>query len=265
MSSLPDDPELFRRRKANFEQLPFSLGGMSYAFFEFVRLQAELVARFKPKHGEIHVLSSDDTYPLAYMLDAFLDHGRRVANAVVLYLSARHGVSLPSSMSDLAKRLDADPSLLPNERELLQSYWSQHGSVVKKYRDLAQHHALLASDCRIFEDTHGNPGIYLSIPNNPEVKSVSHLAYDSPVVHAFLFMRRVFYDTIAFVHQLSVRLIDPAKPTDVASIGPNIRTWISAGRQEGVKIATVDAMDGGVRTLLARLGTSRGGEEGDET
>jgi hypothetical protein len=253
LTSLPDAPDEFRKRKANFEQLPFSLGGMSYSFFEFVRIQADLAARWTPEAGATRVLSSDEADPLAYLLDAFLDHARRVANGTIPYLSARYRLSLPSSMRKLAERLESDLTLLPNERSILQVYWVKHGLKVRDYRDLAQHHALLASDCRVLRGANGEPAIYLAIPNNPEIKNASMLSYENPTVHAFLFMRRVFYDTITFVHQLSTRLLDPTQPSNVASVGPNIRGWISGARQEGVKIATMDTMDGGVRTLLDRL------------
>jgi hypothetical protein len=250
----------FRDRKANFAQVPFSLGGMTHAFFEFVRAQRDMIERSPPSEGTTLVLSPDQSAPLAYALDAFLDHARRVSDAVLFLVSARHRISLPSSMPDVVARLRARSSLLPNERALILAYWEQYGLRVKEYRDLAQHHALLTSDCRVFRSVNGEPSVYLAIPNNPSVKSVSKLSFENPTVHAFLFMRRVLYDTIEFVNRLSILLLDGNLPTNVASVGPNIRTWLGGARQEGVRVATVEEMSAGIEKLMTTLASPAGGE-----
>jgi hypothetical protein len=265
LTSFDQGVEPLKQRKANLEQLPYSLGGMCYTFFEFIRIQVELVKRYPPERG-VHVLASDVTDPLSYTLDAFLDHARRMANAVRFYLSARYEellrrsqTSLPKSMSDLVKLLRRNHDVLPRERDLLTQYWEDHGSKVKAYRDLAQHHALLSSDCRIFMGADGNPGFYLALPSNPEVKSVSKLSYENPPIHAFLYMRQVFYASICFVHRVSICLLDPSKPSNIASLGPNIRGWIRLGSQQGVRIASVDVIDAELRDLCAQLAEEKAG------
>jgi hypothetical protein len=258
LTSFEDGVESFTARKANLEQLPYSLGGMCYTFFEFIRVQVELADRYSPEQG-VRILPSDATNPLSYTLDAFLDQARRLANAIIFYLSARYGISLPKSMDDLVnKTLYRKPDLLPRERDLMVQYWKEHGAKVKAYRDLAQHHALLASDCRLFMGADGKPGFYLALPSNPEVKNVSKLSYEDPPINAFLYMKQVFYESIRFVHRVSICLLDPSKPPNVASLGPDIRGWIRLGSQQGVRIASADVIDAELRKLCARLAEEEG-------
>lgn len=77
LTSFIDDFDLFYKRRDNFGRVSNSLGGMCYAFYEYVRIQSALVETSKLKPGVTYVLSPDTTEPLAYMLDMFLDHTQR--------------------------------------------------------------------------------------------------------------------------------------------------------------------------------------------
>jgi hypothetical protein len=107
---LDQNLDVFKNTKLELEKLPYSLGGMSYAFFEFIRHQAELKT-LAPERGIF--VPPGKTESLSYMLDMFLNHARRIANAVIPYLRQRyslHESAVPKSMSDWKKRhLDKVP------------------------------------------------------------------------------------------------------------------------------------------------------------
>lgn len=95
----------------------------------------------------------------------------------------------------------------------------------------------------------------MTIPNNPEIKSPSKLRYENPTVHAFLYMRKVFYETIRFVNRLSYCLLAPDRSERVASLGQNLKTPLQVGtsRQSGVKVASLGVIDDELRALYEKL------------
>ena len=260
-SSFDDNGERFRNTKANLEQLPYSLGGMSYALFEFIRLQAEIVKIFAPKQGIRRWLPPDATDRLSYMLEAFFDHAYRTVLAVKPYLCERYSLddgALDVSMLDvkMKKLLAKVPDL--GVRNLSEEYWKNHGKTIKAYRDFAQHYAMLASDCAIFVDEEGTPVLYIAILKNPvKVKEEGAKPSYDPPEHALPYMCEVFYETIRFVNRLSLRLLDPSKPLNVASYGPNIRGRIGSS-QQGDRIPSVCTIDAELRKLRAELAEEEG-------
>jgi len=259
VSSFDHDKGQFKKTKLDLERLPYSLGGMSYAFFEIIRCQAELKS-LAPERG-MFVPPPAKTESLSYMLDMFLDHARRTANAIIPYLRQRyslHESAVPKSMSDWKEtHLDKLPD--GDARNLVREYWERHGKKAKAYRDLAQHYTLLVyDDCMLFLSAEGTPALCAALPNNPEeaISTRAMPSYDPPI-HAVPYMRELLYESARFVHRLSVRLLDPSKPLNVASLGPNIRGWMGPSRQ-GVRVASVGMIDAELRKLTAELAKEEG-------
>jgi hypothetical protein len=252
--SLDQGADPFKKAKLALEQLPYSLGGMSYAFFEFVRHQAELKT-LAPERGVI-VPQPGKTEPLSFMLDMFLDHARRTANAVIPYLrykySLHHGELNKSMAQTMERKLLAKAPRMPRDVcKLIEEYWEHHGETAKAYRDLAQHYTLLVyDDCMLSVSQEGTPAMYVALPNNPEEDRATP-SYDPPI-HAAPYMRELLHESIRFVHWLSVRLLDTSKPLNVATSGPNIRGWMGPSRQV-VRVASVDMIDAELRKLTVEL------------
>lgn len=249
-SSFDDDRMRFEKTKLELDKLPYSLGGMSYALFEFIRLQGELVKTLAPKRGAFGP-ASVETEPLSYMVDMFLDHANRMIKAASFYVKERYSLHDVKEDKKLAGKVP-DPGV----RNLITEYWERYGETVTDYRDFAQHHELLASDYRIFADVEGAPAVYLAIPNNPKEAKAQRgrePSYDPPI-HAVPYMREVFYESIRFVNRLSFRLLDPSKPDNVGSLGPNIRgrSW------QGVRVASVSMIDAELRKLRKELAEEEG-------
>jgi len=200
----------------------------------------------------------EETEPLCYMLDLFLDHARRAANAIVPYL--RHKYSLHGQVHwSIARWNEGDWEKVPDcdVRELARKYWEGYGKKVKDYRDLSQHRTLVAyDDCGLVTRA-GVTEFYIALPNNPDVfrdgkpKAMERLSYDPPI-HAILYMEELLHETIRFVNRFSVRLLDPSKPRNVALLGPNIRGSIGPSRQ-GIRVLSVRTIDAELRKLLAEL------------
>jgi hypothetical protein len=211
LKPLTDNDERFCSTYFDLELLPYAMGATRYALSEFARLQREIVAEFSAERLEglaFFGLSPDQRDLLSYMLDNFLDSARRAQDAVIHYLSRGLKVSLPSSMHALVQKLRNGSIVLPErpQQEILK-YWDAHGQRLKDYRDLSQHHALVASDARIIRSDDGRVGVYLLLPSNPEVKNTGRLIFGSPNIHAFPYAKRQFKVLLVFSDWLTKGLL----------------------------------------------------------
>jgi hypothetical protein len=208
--------ECLLRVELQLERLPYSLSAAAEALQSLVAAQVSIEAVHRPRlerSPSIQMLSADERNSLSFHLDAFLDAARRAQNAVIPYLRYAFATSLPKSFTQLASGLRTDKYHLPSEiKDLLLTYWDDHGLDLKNYRDLAQHYVVVASEARVFLGADGRFGIFLAIPNNPEVTSASELKYTDPEVHVFPWMLRQFEELLIFVNALTYALLDPARP-----------------------------------------------------
>ena len=149
---------------------------------------------------------------MSFMVDSFLDAGRRAQNAVIHYLSRGMKTSLPMSMTDLVNGLKKGKLKVPNPPcQGIIEYWEQHGQQLTYYRDLAQHHALITSDARAFRAPDGRIGIYFLLPSNPEAKSAAKLVFGVPRVHVYEFVREQFKRLLVFLYWLTKGLVRPGE------------------------------------------------------
>jgi hypothetical protein len=257
--SLDADWDILRARAFQLEQLPYALGSTCLSFFEFIHLQNGLVTTVLQQVADrnvIQVLSTDHRNLMSFKIDSFLDAARRTQNALLPYISRACSIGLPSSMHDAMKRLAAHKVSLPDRIvKLLSEYWENSGRLLKAYRDLAQHHALVASDARTFFAADGTPSIYLVLPNNPEAKSPPQLKYEEPVVHAFLYLRRAFYELVKICYRVTRDLLGTdERTTGIQQVVFKAPMRLGGpARQEGHRLPVPEGMRRELSRLLRNL------------
>jgi hypothetical protein len=191
-----------RTLEFELQQLPYALGGAYWALNQLLEQQRAIADALQSSSlpiGATQVISPDEAYELSYAFDSFLSFCRRAQDATVLYIRrVATGPELPRSMADVVKKR----GLLPGHLEsVVIEYWSSSGSVLKTYRDLGVHHALVSSDAR-FTKTENGDFLYFAIPNNPDCKSAAKLRFSDPVVYAFPYARDAFLALFSFTYQL---------------------------------------------------------------
>lgn len=214
LSPLEEGPdERFRSAYFDLELLPYSLGAACHSLYELARMHRDRVAHNTAptiRETAVVVLTPHERDQLSFMADTFLDAVRRSQDAAIHYLSRSFSLSLPSSMSDLVKKLRKGQLPVPAVlRQEILKYWDTHGQRLKDYRDLSQHHTLVTSDARLPRSSDGRVGIYLLLPSNPEVKSAGKLTFGNPEIHVLLYVRREFKVLVAFLTWLTRELITP--------------------------------------------------------
>lgn len=233
LASTEEDDEKYRSAYFDLELLPYALGGTWYALAELARIQNEIISKYPPERLEGLVffgLPNEDRDLLSYMVDNFLDAARRAQNSVIHYLSRGLRMSLPSSMSTLIKQMEAGRiqlPALPHEQMLV--YWANNGRLIKDYRDLAQHHALVTSDARLIRSADGRVGIYLLLPSNPGVKQAGKLTFNEPEVHAFPFALHQFKVLIFFLGWLTRGLVSRRPEDRMQSVIHLFRNYAELG------------------------------------
>ena len=117
------------------EKLPHALSAAWYAFSQFIAAQNALVPqgrRHVPFRPLVWTLDPQEHDQMSFFLDSFLDAARRTQNAVIPYLAQALSLSLPKSLSDLVKKLEAGKTCLPEEvKSLLIGYWVTNGRRLK--------------------------------------------------------------------------------------------------------------------------------------
>jgi hypothetical protein len=170
---------------------------------------------------------------MAFAVDAYLDAARRAQNALILYVGRAFRLSLPTSIHDLVKDIEAgrraiDAAIDP----LITRYWKDDGEKVKDYRDLAQHFALVSSDVRVFfVDSRAH--VFLALPNNPKSKSASSLSYRDPVIPAYSYCRNSFLALFRFVYEVTYVIARRLGPLDQLTMVFMPKDPIVGGAQPG--------------------------------
>lgn len=207
-----DDWEKAKSTVFQMEQLPYALGATCLAVSELIAVQRDIVQRILGTSGHppgTQILLGEDRDLMGFKVDNFLESARRTQNALIPYLGRVLSCQLPLSLSDLIKKVHKGDIVFPEfvTSELL-TYWQQHGERVKFYRDLSQHHALIASDARAFLDEGVHSAVSFVLPNNPEVKNASQLKWVEPSIDALPYVRTEFAALFRFTYRVTRFLID---------------------------------------------------------
>ena len=205
-----DDVESLQAVEAALELLPYTLSMAAYALLRLARSQRDVVksvtarTTLQPRTITTILLDQAERDVMAFAIDSFLDASRRAQNASILYLSRVLRTSLPNSLADLAEEPStARPHVPTRVKDLIINYWRDSGALLKQYRDLCQHHALVSSDGRVTFSPAGEAVVYLVLPNNPGEASPRRLAYKSPRVDAFPYALGAYEGLYAFVFELT--------------------------------------------------------------
>jgi hypothetical protein len=229
-----DDPKYidFQWR---LDYLPYSLAAAYAAYVRYAAATREMVMAHEHQVMKaLFVLAPSDTHDACFAIDSFLDAGRRTQNALATILRYATRQNLPNSFNDLMKGLTKDRYSLPEEiLKLLSTYWDGVGKQLKAYRDIAQHHALIASNVTLFRSEAGLVGVNMLLPSNPEAKNKSELVWGRPPVHAQRFIREQFRQLLDTTYYLTKLLIEalPGKPGQLVGTYP--REPFTLGKQIG--------------------------------
>ncbi len=206
----PLNEDQFRTLYYDLELLPYTLGLCWYSVTDLAKTQHELSLAFSDeafKESTIHGLGDEARDRMTYAIDAFLDAARRSQNAVIYYIRRELGKQLPLSMNKLVKGIRAGSIQLPDGLQAgILKYWDEHGLRLKQYRDLAQHHALVTSDVRLFQGSNGERAMYFVLPSNPEVASPARLLFGSPSVQAFPYVANQFLHLVSHIHWVTAAM-----------------------------------------------------------
>jgi hypothetical protein len=215
--------------------LPYSLAATYAAYARYAAATREMVMAHEHQVMKgLFGLAPSDTREACFAIDSFLDAGRRTQNALTTILEAATRQNLPNSLNDLMKGLTKGKYSLPEEiLKLLSTYWDRVGKQLKAYRDIAQHHALIASNVTLFRSEAGFVGVNMLLPSNPEVKSTSELVWGRPPVHAQRFIREQFRHLLGSTYYLTKLLSEalPGKPGQLVGAYP--REPFTLGKQIG--------------------------------
>lgn len=196
------------------EQLPHTLAAAAHAALTLVHAEKAAIESVRAsrtwdgKSVSTFQLENAEYDPAAFAVDNFLDAARRTQNAVWPYLSKVLRRSIPQSLADLLKRINAHPDFLPQRiTQLLCDYWTSSGQRLKDYRDLAEHHAVVSSDGRVTLLPDGREVIYLVLPNNPFEKEPRKLAYLDPRIDALPYVWENYWVLYSFIFELTHLLL----------------------------------------------------------
>ena len=213
----------------HLELLPYSLGAACLAVSELIYSQylvVQSVLGHAARDATIHFLSPEDRDRMAFRVDAFLDAARRAQNGITHYFARAYGLSLPDSLDKVIARVSGSNSPLPPHlSRLITSYWLESGKRLKDYRDVAQHHGLVASEGRAFFRSTGEPAIFLILPNNPDIKNPQKFKYEKPAVHALPYCWKAFFELMRFVYRATEPLLEqgPGNPVRLIAVRTPVR------------------------------------------
>jgi hypothetical protein len=213
--------------------LPYCLAATYRAYLRFAAEARTLVETHRKELSVGRLgLAASQVYGLCFAIDAFLDAGRRSQNALIPYLIEGFKRSLPESFNDLVKRIEADPTLLPEPlAKVLLDYWTGSGKTLKFYRDISQHHALVAESTTLFCDSAGKVGLQTLLPNVSNDSKLSNLSWGNPPVHAQHFLKHQLRQLVGTTHFVMRILCDLVPGEPAAGGGMYFRNPMKIGSQ----------------------------------
>jgi hypothetical protein len=245
-------PEAYDRYQVTtleLEMLPYSLAAAHHFALQVVGTQVRVVNALPDEHLKgtlFHGLDADHQREISFAIDSFLEAARRAQNALIPYLSRAFSIGLASSLSDVVASLQKNKvHLHPVIHDLIVGYWETYGRRLKDYRDVSQHHSLVASDARVFLDSHGQRGLRLLLPSNPEKKSTGQLIYGSPAVHAVPYVKEQLIKLLALSFWITRSILDlvPGATGQVVSVLLREPVILGQGaRIEGHRLASLEDM-----------------------
>lgn len=216
------------KRRAKFidlEFLPYSLNAAKGAVEDFIRVQEGLVREAVLKDesytGRRHL---DDWWKLAYTVDNFVEASVRTQDAMITYWRERYACTLPKGLNEVVKDKKRCRAKLPEPvlRDL-DAYWERSGGLVRDYRHLSQHHAIVASEAEAVPGGSRGHVVRCFLPNNPEQTSTRRRKYQDPEVPAYPFLSQHFVYLLAFAYGQTRMMLLPDDPEAAQLVGHQFR------------------------------------------
>lgn len=211
IESLPRDRVAAVQRQT--ELLPFYIRGACFHLEAFEAHRHRAISALDGLPGvSAHtrlVLPPEVADPLSFAFDGLLFCLRRSFDSLLPYLSrCPRTLSLPSSMSDLAKDIDngSYQSLDARVKRDISEFWRETGQTVKGYRDQASHKAVVLSNAVAFR-ANGRAGLRLLLPDDAMEKRPSMIGY-RPGVPAMHYAVGAVAATVRLINSLVTIMID---------------------------------------------------------
>jgi hypothetical protein len=233
--ALGDEPERQRIQEFSLEQLPYSMSAAAMAFVSLVKSQMDApncIPDFPRETNGVGIvfLPEHVRNMMGHSIDNYFDAATRVQNAVNTYISKLLKLSVPSSMSDMIKKIENKKLILPdNINAIITRYWQSDGLKIRHYRDLAQHFAVVSSDARLIRMPTGLNYIYIVLPNNPSEKSPVQLKYENPRIDAFDYIFSSYMKLYEYIYVVTLALLSYTTATDHEEISILFKTPLSLG------------------------------------
>lgn len=214
------DPGENHLQERYLEQLPYALSASAHALIRLCELQEASAARVlglprEPNSITTRQLEDYEWHDMAFAVDGFLNGARRAQNSIWVYLSKVLGLSIPTSLKDIVNSVERRKINLPDDlSKIIIQYWKTDGEKLKAYRDVSQHHAVVASDARVTVDLTGQAFVYLVLPNNPETKTASSLSYENPRIDAIPYLVDNYQSLYRFICEVLQNLSKEVKLSD---------------------------------------------------
>ena len=227
-------------------QLPHAVGAAYFAADSLLQQQVLITEIFEAKNhpsSGVQFLRSEYRDPMRYMVDLFLDATVRSQNAIQPYLSYTYAQSVPKSLRALIKNIETEKTSLPDQvSHLLLSYWCDHGSLVREYRDLSQHYSVVSTDARAYIDADKKVWLYVALPNNPRARRANDLRYSDPIVHALEYVTDELFALLAFIEALVALLIPSEVDTSQHLVMYNFTEPLAPAPNLGVRAPSSDSI-----------------------
>ena len=209
--SISKGPDAYRGAAYRLEQMPYCLAAALTALLEAVRLQEEALGKL-----DLHSVGQNVDYsipeeirdPISYQIDAFLDAAVRAQNGLTGYLQHATKSSLPSGFRALAQAvLDGLLDFGGSVNRLIVEYWHSSGERLREYRDLGQHHVVLASNARIIITGGRIEMFFMPLPSNPADKAALKLVYAPDSPNALPYLATSFTELVRFLRRVIFELL----------------------------------------------------------
>lgn len=199
----------------DLERLPYCLQSAQAALLWLARLQSELVANLTPsplppglpktRVGQHATIDDPARVSMGAAIDAYLESSRRTMDALIPYVQRAlavlgSGKSMQGSMHSVVTNLSREP-LGHGLDEPFIDFWKSSGALLKEYRDLAQHHAIVVSEPYIEVHASGERRIFLALPNNPAETSPKKRSFTPPIA-AYPYCEKSFLELLGFCYEV---------------------------------------------------------------
>jgi hypothetical protein len=159
---------LERLAREQFDPYARSIADLPDCIHAWSPLVANLMIELSAALGALRILQNE-----VWMLAA---SASGVKDAPASMRKAYKAISQKNSRGSTGQRLSTD---IPDDvRNAIAKYWTNSGETMAAYRDIDQHHDVLARGCFLLTAGNAVQRVSVRLPDNPELKSPARFTYD---------------------------------------------------------------------------------------